>query len=46
MVAVDDWIPSSDGVSPSYARPGKDGSFWAMIFEKAYAKIYSNYMDI
>lgn len=43
FVAVDDWVPGS-GNKPSFSRTTADNDFWSMILEKAWAKIYGNYM--
>lgn len=39
---VDDWIPTIWD-KPLFANLGKDGSVWASIVEKAFAKRYGNY---
>ena len=45
VVAVDDWIPGSYW-TPAFAKPVgyTDKDFWAIILEKAWAKIYGTYM--
>lgn len=42
MVAVDDWIPGTDGI-PMGSRLGTNNAFWPLIIEKAWAKIYGSY---
>lgn len=42
-VAVDDWVPAINS-RPAFASPSRDGDFWVMILEKAWAKIYGSYM--
>lgn len=39
---IDDWIPMN-GSSTIFASQGKDGSVWALIVEKMFAKWYGNY---
>jgi len=41
-VIVDDWFPSIYG-KPAFAST-KDGELWAMILEKAWAKVHGSYM--
>lgn len=43
FVAVDDYVPGS-GKSPSFSQVTADFDYWAMIIEKAWAKIHGNYM--
>jgi hypothetical protein len=43
FVAVDEWVPGS-GKSPSFSQPTGDHDVWALILEKAWAKIHGNYM--
>lgn len=46
---VDEKIPVYQGthkMRPAFAHLGKDGSFWAPLFEKAWAKFNGNYDHI
>ena len=49
-VIVDDWLPlkaSSDGTpSTMFAKVADDGSLWAPLLEKAFAKYQGNYEHI
>ena len=42
---VDDWLPMYNG-NTVFAGLGKDGSMWAAIVEKMFAKWYGNYEHI
>lgn len=42
FVSVDDYVPGKNGAS-SFSK-SKDGIFWGIIIEKAWAKIFGNYM--
>ena len=42
-VAVDEWVPGKEGV-PSFSKVTGDHDFWAIILEKAWAKIHGSYM--
>ena len=44
MVYVDDQLPfSKSSNSLIFARPGSDGSLWAVLLEKVWAKVNGNY---
>lgn len=43
-VAVDDWVPTNDNKRASFSNPIGDNDYWAVILEKAWAKIHGNYL--
>ncbi|CDW73209.1 UNKNOWN [Stylonychia lemnae] len=44
VMVVDDAVPAgSQGLSPSFAEIGSDGSIWGPLLEKAWAKFANNY---
>ena len=51
-VIIDDYLPLrkvsyySDELGTMYSAPGKDGSLWTAIIEKAFAKLHGNYAHI
>lgn len=48
-VIVDDFVPlqklsaSSNTFSTIFSNVGQDSSFWGVVLEKAFAKVYGNY---
>lgn len=43
FVAIDEWIPGR-GKTPSFSKVSADFDFWAIILEKAWAKIHGTFM--
>ena len=42
--AVDEWIPGKNSITPAFSQVTEDNEFWAIILEKAWAKIHGTYM--
>lgn len=45
-VTVTDEIPLDDNGNPVYAQPSSDAEMWAMLYEKAYAKLKGGYPNL
>ena len=46
VVTIDDFIPLKSGALVFNKRSTSDGDYWAVLLEKAYAKLNGNYENI
>ena len=46
ICVVDDFIPVKGGNTSLYMRQSASNEFWAVLLEKAYAKLYGSYQQI